>query len=582
MNLDRRLLGKASIARLELFSVVFLGLIGGILVIFQAKLLSQAIDEVFLARKGMAQVAPLLWGLLAIILCRTVLAFIGDGLASATAIKIKTWLRDELITRLFDLGPAYLQGKSSGDLIARAVQGIDSLEAYFSQYLPQLALAALIPLCILLFVFPLDLLSGIIFLITAPLIPIFMFLIGSQSEKLTRRQFTALSRMSTVFLDTLQGLSTLKALNQSGARAGKIQDASERYRLATMQVLRITFLSALVLELVSTISTAVVAVEIGLRLLYSQMQFQQAFFILVIAPEFYLPLRQLGLRFHAGASGASAAAAIFEILDQKSSDTGHEKQVVEISENHSISEIAEIQFNNVSFTYPDRSQEAIKSATFSLHNGEMTALVGKSGSGKSTVFQLLLRFIEVQEGQILVNGKPLDSIALPEWRKLLAWAPQQPYLFKDSMAGNIALAKPEATLEEVRRAAALAELDDFIQSLPQGYETTIGERGVRLSGGQAQQVSLARAFLKNAPVLLLDEPASHLDLELEQRLEKSIRRLCQGRMVLVIAHRLPTVESAAQIIVLQGGRVVECGDHANLLSQRGEYARLYHQGRQPL
>jgi len=581
MNLDRRLLGKAYFARLELTLVVLIGILGGILVIFQAKLLSQTINEIFLAGKVMAQVSPLLWALLAIILCRTVLAFVGDGLAGTAAVKVKIRLRDALMSRIFDLGPAYLQGKSSGDLIARAIQGIENLDAYFSLYLPQLALAAVIPLCILLFVFPLDLLSGIIFLVTAPLIPIFMLLIGSQSEKLTRRQFSALARMSAVFLDTLQGLSTLKALNQSGARAGKIREASERYRSTTMQVLRTTFLSALVLELVSTISTAVVAVEIGLRLLSNQMQFQQAFFILVIAPEFYLPLRQLGLRFHAGTSGASAAAAIFEVFDQGRVNIENGEKVSENIRKPSTGGAEEVQFNKVSFTYLDRSQVALKSATFTLRKGEMTALVGKSGSGKSSVFQLLLRFIEPQAGQILVDGKLLSSVALPDWRDQVAWVPQKPYLFQDTMAANICLAKPDATAEEVHRAAALAGLDDFIQSLPQGYATLIGERGVRLSGGQSQQVALARAFLKNAPVLLLDEPASHLDLDLEERLEKAVHSLCHGRMVLVVAHRLPTVEAAAQIIVLHEGQVVECGDHASLLLNRGVYARLYQEGKGP-
>jgi thiol reductant ABC exporter CydD subunit len=579
MHVDPRLLSQAKFAWHELAVVILLGFLGGLLVILQAELLSRTIDGVFLAGKTLPQVAPWLQILFLIILGRAALAFVAEGLAGAAAIKIKTRLRDNMMSQLIAAGPALLQSQSSGDLIARAIQGIENLDAYFSLYLPQLALAAVIPLAILLFVFPLDLLSGIVFLVTAPLIPLFMFLIGSKAESLTSRQFTALSRLSAVFLDTLQGLVTLKALNQSAARAGKIKNASERYAAATLQVLRVTFLSALVLELVSTLSTAVVAVEIGLRLLYGQLQFQQAFFILLIAPEFYLPLRQLGMRFHAGASGASAAAAIFTALEKIKASEDDLESAADISIRLSPSSgLTRIRFDQVSFVYPDRQQEALHAVSFTVQKGQMTAFVGPSGSGKSTIFQLLLRFLQPQSGQILVDDIPLSDLDLHRWRSQVAWVPQQPYLFQDTLANNIALARPGASLAEIRHAAGQAGLDHFIASLPEGYVTPVGERGFRLSGGQAQQVALARAFLKDAPLLLLDEPGAHLDPGLEDQLQKAIRDLCQDRWVLVIAHRLPTVESASQIIVLEEGQVVEHGDHASLLSHSGVYARLYRQG----
>ncbi len=578
MHLDRRLLNQAAFAWRELATVVLLGGLGGLLVILQADLLSRTIDGVFLLHKGLDQVAPLLRGLLLIVLGRAALTIFGEGLAGAAAVKIKTHLRDELVSHLVAAGPAYLQSQPSGDLVARAVQGVENLEAYFSQYLPQLALAAVIPLAILLFVFPLDLLSGIVFLVTAPLIPIFMFLIGSHAESLTRRQFTALGRLSAVFLDTLQGLVTLKALNQSGARGDKIKDASERYAAATLRVLRVTFLSALVLELVSTLSTAVVAVEIGLRLLYGQLQFQQAFFILLIAPEFYFPLRQLGLRFHAGASGASAASLIFAALDSAKKVELIDRNPSSAGSKRPPGRLLTLRFDCVSYAYPERLQEALRDVSFTLCVGETAAFVGASGSGKSTVFQLLLRILQPQAGQITVDGTDLAEIDLHAWRSRVAWVPQQPYLFYDTLAGNIGLARPGASLAEIRRAADRAGLDNFVQSLPEGYATPIGERGLRLSGGQAQQVALARAFLKDAPVLLLDEPGAHLDLDLEQRVANAIRTLCENRMVLVIAHRLPTVETSSEIIVLQHGQVVEHGDHASLLARQGVYARLYAQG----
>jgi ATP-binding cassette, subfamily C, bacterial CydD len=231
------------------------------------------------------------------------------------AVRVKNNLRQMLSRRIFELGPAYVQGERSGELSAVVVDGVESLDAYFSQYLPQLVLAAAVPVAILVVVFPLDLLTGIVLLLTAPLIPLFMILIGKAGERLTKRQWVTLSRMSAYFLDTLQGLTTLKLLGRSQARAGEIEQVSERYRAVTIEVLRVTFLSAFALELVATISTAVVAVEIGLRLLAGRIAFEQGFFLLLLAPEFYLPIRLLGQRFHAGMSGVSAAVRIFEVLD---------------------------------------------------------------------------------------------------------------------------------------------------------------------------------------------------------------------------------------------------------------------------
>jgi ATP-binding cassette subfamily C protein CydD len=579
MNLDPRLLCRAVSARFRFGLVILLGFFAGLLIIAQAGSLSWILNAVFLGRQTLNQVSPLLWTLLAIVLARSVLAAVSDGVAASIAIRIKTALRDELFRHLFELGPAALQNQSSGDIVSRAVQGVEALDAYFSQYLPQLVLAALIPLSVLVFVFPLDILSGIILLVTMPLIPLFMVLIGSAAEKLTRRQYTALGRMSAVFLDTLQGLTALKALNQSQARVEKIHSASERYRITTLNVLRVTFLSSLVLELVSTISTAIVAVEIGLRLLYGQIAFQQAFFILLLAPEFYLPLRQLGLRFHAGASGVSAARAIFDLLEQSHFDpTQNQTAPHSAWPQSAVSKPLEIQFQDIRFTYPDRTQDALRDVNFTAHPGQVTAVVGTSGSGKSTLFQLLLRFIEPQSGQIKVDGLNLNSIDRGAWRSLVAWVPQRPYLFQDTIAGNLRLARPDASLADIRRAAELAGLDDFIQSLPDQYETAIAERGLRLSGGQAQRLALGRAFLKNAPILLLDEPASHLDPDLADQIGSAVRRLCQGRTVILIAHRLATVRHASQIVVMDGGRVVERGDHPTLLAARGAYAAFYAQG----
>ena len=589
---DRRLLGEARRTRSGLILTVGLGALGGVLTVLQARALSRAVDQVFLGGNTLAGIRPLLGALLILALARAATIWGGEAAAGGVAAHVKTSLRERLFGHLLELGPAYARGERTGELATTAVEGIEALDAYFSQYLPQLALAALVPLTILAFVFPLDPISGLVFLLTAPLIPIFMILIGGQADVLTRRQWTSLSRMSAHFLDILQGLPTLKLFNRSREQLRGIAAISDRHRQATMGVLRVAFLSALVLELVATLSTAVVAVEIGLRLLYGRLAFEEAFFILILAPEFYLPLRLLGARFHAGVAGVTAAGRIFEILDtiadcglpgpapsrsRPGPGTGRPARPARISGWQSAirSPQSAISFRDVSFCYPGERRAALEEVSFDLLPGQTVALVGPSGGGKSTIAQLLLRFSEPSTGEITMGGVPLRDVSADVWRHRLAWVPQLPYLFNASMADNIRLGRPEATPEQVVRAAQQAGADRFIQSLPRGYETVIGERGARLSGGQAQRIALARAFLVDAPLVILDEATAHLDPEMEAEIEGSLEQLLAGRTALVIAHRLHTVRRADLIVVIEGGRIAEAGTHAALAKIRGgAYARL--------
>ncbi|MGD0708720.1 MAG: thiol reductant ABC exporter subunit CydD [Anaerolineaceae bacterium] len=575
MSTQARLLQLARAARWGVALTILFGLIGGILMLAQARLLTSVINGVFLEQQSLGEVWPLLQMLLVVFFLRAIFIWGQEISANQVAVQVKNNLRDLLLKHIFRLGPAFKQDEESGELVTAALQGVEALDAYFSQYLPQLVLAVMVPLIILVAVFPLDLLSALVLVLTAPLIPVFMMLIGKSSETATKRQFTVLSRMSAYFLDTLQGLTALKLLGQSKTVAQKVSGVSETYRQATMNVLKITFLSALVLELVGTISVAIVAVEVGLRLLAGQMLFSQALFLLVIAPEFYMPLRLLALRYHASATGVTAAKRIFAILDLEPLENDAKLAAAPVVSFDSDRKGGiSIAFKDVHFAYPGREQEALQGVTFDIPADTMTVLVGKSGSGKSTVAQLLLKFSEPQGGSILVNGMPLGSIPIAQWRRELAWVSQTPYLYHESILYNLRIAKQDATVEEITTACQRARLQEWIEVLPEGIDTNVSELGTRLSGGEAQRLALARAFLRDAALLILDEPTAHLDPKLEDQLAAATREICKGRTVLIIAHRLTTIQEADQIVVLDNGKVVEEGKHRELLAHNGAYHEL--------
>ena len=595
--------------------VVFaLGVAGGAAsagaAVAQAFLVAHIIGRVFFGGAHPADILPGLGGLAVASLARSLLSWLSATAGATVAARVKTTLREQLVRRLQDLGSGGLAGERSGELSATLTRGVEQLDAYYSQYLPQLLIAVLAPLLILCFVIPLDWLSGLILLLTAPLIPVFMILIGHLARIMTERQWTVLSRMSAHFLDVLQGLPTLRLLRRARAETEEVGRISHDFRRATMGVLRVAFLSALTLELLATLGTALVAVTIGVRLLRGGITFEPALAILVLCPEFYGPLRALGARFHAGMEGRAAARRIFELLGDEAtrSPAGGSDLKLQVSNprgqvsnsrvqdpssvNHQPSTICHesspihhppstinhlpltISFDDIHFSYPGAARPALNGFTLELASGAITALVGPSGAGKSTAAKLLLRFMEPQRGRIVVNGCEVSDLYPDQWRRRVTWVPQRPHLFFGTIASNLRLARPEATAQEIETASRAAHLHDFVSSLPLGYETAIGEFGARLSGGQAQRLALARAFLKDAPLLILDEPTSCLDPACDALIRESIERLVAGRTTLLIAHRLGTVRFGARLAVMEAGRVVECGPPADLTAAGGRYSAM--------
>jgi len=550
-------------------AAVALGTGSGLLLLVQAWLLASVVNAVVFGQQALSAVLPWLWALLGVFATRAVIAWLVEWISFRAAARIKVNMRRQLMDHVLALGPVHLIGERSGELANTITDGVEALEAYYSRYLPQLSLAVLVPLAILVVVFPLDWISGLVLLITAPVIPLMMILIGKGAEALNQRQWRQLARLSAHFLDTLQGLTTLKLFNASRREAAVVARLSDDYRRSTMAVLRIAFLSSLALEFLATVSIALVAVLIGFRLLWGELGFQSGFLILLLAPEFYLPLRALGTQYHARMDAIGAAERMVELLETAPAPRVHGAEPLQLTGP------LHIQLSDVRFAYRS-DRPALDGISFELSHGERIALVGPSGAGKTTVVNVLLGFVVPSAGEVLINGRPLHELDPDDWLRHVAWVPQQPRLFHGTVMDNIRLGKSAADADSVREAARLALADEFIEALPHGYETVVGEGGQGLSGGQVQRLALARAFLKNAPLVLLDEPSANLDIESERKLNKAIARLARDRTTITIAHRLNTVRQADRILVLERGRLVETGSHGDLLENHGLYGQLVH------
>lgn len=568
MNIDKDLLRLTSKTKSSFITSIISGFIASIFTIFLAYYLAKSINLIFLGNKTLSEVSNYLVYFIVAAILKAILIWYEKYEIEIVIGDIKKNLREAINKILFEDKGEIISNKKSGEISNIVIKGVEALDSYFSEYLPQLFLSALTPLLILLFVFPIDILSGIVFLVTAPIIPLLMYLIGSSAEEINRKHWKSLSRMSGHFLDVLQGITTLKMFNRAKDEIKRIEEISNSFKSSTMKVLKIAFLSALVLELLSTLSIAIIAVEIGLRLMYGIMQFESALFVLILAPEFYLPLRQLGSRYHAGLEGLAAFKSIQEILDKAKIGETLVKSKLNFQNGN-------IEFSKVSLNYENRNSIALNDISFTLEKGKTTAIVGESGSGKTTIINILMRFLEPNSGEISVGHNNLINISEEQWYNSVSWVSQNPHIFHKSIYENISIANENATEKEIIEAAKNSFIHDSIVKLKNGYHSIVGENGATLSGGEMQRIALARTFLNNAPIWLMDEPTSSIDSVYESDLLSSIKRLAKDKTVVIVAHRLNTILSADKIIVLEKGKIIGEGTHANLLAENKIYQNLY-------
>lgn len=562
---DKKLLREARRQRLLFAGSVLASLGAAAAILWQTWSVAVIVDGIFMGSASRtALTASFLTALVALAL-RIALDCAEEMCSLRLATCVKMDLRARLVEKLAQLSPAQLETLQAGKLLNLFYDGIDTLENYFSGYLPQLFKAVFIPVLFLIVIFPRDPLSAVVMLVTLPLIPVFMILIGKWTQRESVRQWVLLTRFAAFLQDVLAGLVTLKSLGRSRQQGEKIGEISEAYRKATFSVQKWAFISSLALELVATISIAMVAVGLGLRLCNGTLTFLIGFYILLLAPEYYQPMRTLGQYFHSGINAQEAAKSIYAFLETEPWPMP--------GGDHAEEKVTSIRFEHVSYRYPDAAEDAVHDVSLTLSAGQSLAFVGDSGSGKTTLMMLAMGFLTPTAGTIFVNEVPLGKWRRDAYHARLAAVLQTPYIFQGTVRENIAFAG-DLSAEAAARAAKIADqvgLTALLRTLPTGLDTRIGQGGQQLSGGQTALLLVARALYRESDVLFLDEMTDNLDVESERALVDALAPLTRGRATWIIAHRLQTLRQVDRIVVMRHGRITASGSYEEIVDSAGHF-----------
>lgn len=561
---QKRLFREALSLRGFIAGLLFAAVITAVVILAQMYSLSVIIDAAFLQEWNASHYGHYVIILMGAVAVRAVMAWTDKWLGMKMSIHQKARYRKKLLKKIHEIGPVRLKGEKTGELIGLQLNGIEKLDDFYSLYIPAAIRMGTIPLIIFGVVMWLDWPSGLVFMITGPLIPIFMYLIGTKAGDKIREQWGTFRRMNAHFLDTIQGMDTLKLFGREKSAGRSINNVSRMFRVTTMRVLKIAFLSGMILELAASVSTAVVAVEIGVRLIEGMVGFQIGLFVLLLAPEFYLPFRTFGSAHHAGMEGAEAGARLFELFDHSDTDFRDRENNLEMVPDHP----SLIQIKNLNFRYPASENHVLNGVNLTLKANEVHTLAGASGEGKTTLMNILSTLIPYEDGEIIVNGSSLAKLDAKRWKNQISYLSQFSHFFPGSIEDNIRLGSQNATEDQILEASRLAQAHSFISELPNGYQTVLGEDGLNLSGGERQRIALARTFLKKSPIYFLDEPGSSLNKELEVALMRSIKTLAKNSIVFILSHQQQTMMASDRISILKEGVITESGPASEVIAAR--------------
>ena len=561
--LDKNILKDIFPYKKSLIFIILSNIIQATMIVSISYIIAYLADKLLFDELNHSAATPFLALLFFFFVVKAVLNYINRLKLEEISLNLQIKLRYKLLQALA-LDFKSIQRKPKGQWLAIITKGVDKLDVYLTSFIPQFGLLITIPLVLVIFTFINDWISGLIFLFTAPLIPFFMILIGKIADKENKKQWQVFQKLAVYMADLLPGLLVVKAYNQTQRQLKQVEENGEKFSEATLKVLKIAFISAFMLEFIATISIAIIAVNIGLRLLYGQVSFLPAFFCLLVAPQFYQPFRQFGSAFHEAMNGIVASSEIYKLI--QAAPNNKQKNIV-----LEMEKAPQIIFENVDFSYKN-DENVLKDLNFTIKAGSQVVLTGANGAGKSTIFKLLLKLLDVKAGKILVDGKNLYDIDEQSWLNNIGWVAQEPYVFKSSLRENITLGRA-CSKTQLERVTQLVNLTEFIKKQEHGYDSIVGG-AINLSSGQKRRLGLARALLCNPKVLLLDEPMENLDSKNEELIKSVLEKLKGKVTVIIIAHRRQTIEAADKIIILDKGTIKEYGSAEELKKTNSYYHQL--------